>query len=156
MILMMEMIAIVTTECQLKCKLSEEKRNLVAKHREIGLPSDLYVEGMEVITKAATDATDARVEHSKDTFRVMGYLPVNRAVLDDPKILSSASPEIQQECREIFKVCREKQNLSITSQYICVSPNQVDLTAVGSGRLIGCPSASSEIAKAALLFVLYR
>lgn len=71
-------------------------------------------------------------------------------MLDDPEILSSASKEVQKERGDILKRRMETQKLPATSGYIQVAPNQINLSTVGSGRLIGGPNASNEIAAAAL------
>ena len=66
-------------------------------HRRAGFPADLCVEEIPIIVKEASDATYANVDFAIETFRIMGYLPFTRTVLDDANILSSASQEVQQE-----------------------------------------------------------
>lgn len=132
-----------------KCALYKVKRERVMRHREAGIPADLYVEEVVIIVKEASDATYGNVEFAQKTFRLMGYLPFSRAVMDDPDILSSAPAQVQQERGQILKLRRERQGEPANSRRVRVAPNQVDLTSVGSGRMVaGGATAVAEAASA--------
>ena len=69
-----------------------------------------------IIVKEASDATYANVDYAIETFRIMGYVPFTRAVLDDADILSSASQEVQQEHGKILQLRVERQGLSANNK----------------------------------------
>jgi hypothetical protein len=125
-----------TTKCQFhnheiqnagfKCKLVDVKRKHVRMHCKAGFPVDLWcVEEIPIIVKEASDATYANVNFAIKTFCTMGYEPFTPAVLNDAIILSSASPEVQQECRKILQLCAECQGLSANSKITRIAPNQI-------------------------------
>ena len=114
-------------------------------HCNAGFPADLCVEEILIIVKEASDATYANVDFAIKTFCTMGYEPFTCAVLDDANILSLASSEVQQEHGKILQLRVERQGLSANSKITRIAPNQIDLTRMGSGRLIGGPDAQSLI-----------
>jgi hypothetical protein len=128
-----------------KCRLFEAKRLRVRKRREHGLPADLTVDEVPIIVKEASDASYANIDFAQETFRLLGYLPFTRAVLDDPEILSTAPPEVQAERGRILKLRRDRQGISVTSRALRVAPNQIDLSTIGSGRLMGGSAAIHQI-----------
>jgi hypothetical protein len=81
----------------------------------------------------ALDAMHTNVDLAIKTFCIMGYEPFTHTVLDDTDILSSASPEVQLERRNILQLHVKRQGLSVNSKITHVSPNQINLTCMGSG-----------------------
>ena len=123
-----------------KCALVKAKRLRCRQKREHGLPADLEPEEIPIIVKAASDATYAIRDFATRTFSELGMLPFTRAVLDDPDILATASPEVQAERGRIMKL-RNKPN----NRMARIAPNQIDLSTTGSGRLMGGASARNQI-----------
>lgn len=120
-----------------KCALFEAKRTRILARREAGLPAELTPEEIPIIVKTASDKSYANRDFAVRTLIDLGYSPFTRAVLDDPEILRTASPAVQEERGRIIKLRQERQGTTQSSTFVRPAPNQVDLNAVGSGLLAG-------------------
>ena len=103
--------------------------------------SDDDDENIVIFNRPAIENSFARRDTARRTLARLGYSPFNRAVLDHPEVLKSAPDAVKEERGRILTL-RGQTNRSIRPL-----PEQMDLAAVGSGRLLA--GRTNEIVQAA-------
>lgn len=128
-----------------KTALSKSKESFVAKKRRHGAKPEILQNEIVIVLQEPIQQSFADVQKTKRALADRGLNPWNRAPLDDPVVLATATDSIQAERNEILTT----RNLVNPSAAVPVPPTRMNLLQTGSGSLLGGEAAAAEAVAAA-------
>ena len=109
------------------------------KKRAHGLPAELFPQEIVIVLRTEIIKSFLDVVFAQAALARRGWNPYNRATLDDPQILVTATDELQKERDIVLHSC-----IIDNSSTAPALPTQRDLLMTGSGHFAGGAAAALE------------
>ena len=125
-----------------KIALSGAKSKFFSLKRAHGLPAKVLPQEVLLVLRAAIMDSYLKTEFAQAALLCRGAYPFNRATLDDPQILVTASNKVQAERAAILK----SRGINLSTA-VRMPATQRNLLETGSGHLAGGMASANEVAE---------